>query len=67
MNGYEVARALRRDKQLRSAYLVALTGYQRAECEAQASDAGFDEVLTKPVDIERLEAVLRSRSSAQPR
>ncbi len=42
MNGYEVARAIRSEPELRSIVLVALTGYGRPEDKAQAMAAGFD-------------------------
>ncbi|MGD0948879.1 MAG: response regulator [Candidatus Binatia bacterium] len=60
MDGYEVARALRADPGLASAYLVALTGYGREEDRQRALDAGFDVHLTKPVDPARLQEVLAS-------
>jgi signal transduction histidine kinase/DNA-binding response OmpR family regulator len=58
MDGYAVARALRRESALASAYLVATTGYGRAEDQRCAREAGFDAHLTKPVDFETLESVL---------
>ncbi|WP_425161664.1 hypothetical protein [Candidatus Binatus sp.] len=38
--------------------LVALTGYGQETDKQRAFSAGFDEHLTKPVKIERLQAVL---------
>src|SRR5205814_1869339 len=58
MSGYEVARAFRADERLRSARLLALTGHERRQCLAGAREAGFDDVLTKPVDLQRLEEAL---------
>jgi two-component system, chemotaxis family, CheB/CheR fusion protein len=58
MSGYEVARRIRENPTLDSVVLVALTGYgTHADIEA-AIAAGFDEHLTKPVETERLEAIL---------
>jgi signal transduction histidine kinase/ActR/RegA family two-component response regulator len=58
MNGYELARRLRADPATRSLYLIALTGYgQYADREAALS-AGFDDHMTKPADLERLESML---------
>ncbi len=54
MNGYDVARAIRRDPQLKHLLLVALTGYGRPEDKAQAMAAGFDYHLVKPVDLDAL-------------
>jgi PAS domain S-box-containing protein len=58
MNGYELARAVRRDPLLQHLRLVALTGYGRSEDHAQAMTAGFDHHLVKPVDFDTLEALV---------
>jgi CheY-like chemotaxis protein len=60
MDGYDVARAFRSDpdQALRSAYLVALTGYALPEDLARATAGGFDEHLAKPPDIAKLERIL---------
>ncbi len=70
-NGHEVARAIRADEQLRSAYLVALTGYAQLEDLEAARHAGFDEQLGKPASTESihralLNSVLRARQTPQP-
>lgn len=62
MSGLELARAIRSNPDTRDTYLVALTGYGRAEDRQASSDAGFDEHLTKPVGREALERVLREAS-----
>jgi two-component system CheB/CheR fusion protein len=58
MNGYEVARALRSDPELASAFLVAVTGYATREDARKAAAAGFDRHLGKPVPVETIEEVL---------
>lgn len=58
MNGYEVARAFRRDKELSNVYLVAVTGYALPEDLQRAADAGFDCHLAKPVEIDKLNSIL---------
>jgi CheY-like chemotaxis protein/anti-sigma regulatory factor (Ser/Thr protein kinase) len=58
MNGYEAAKALRREPWGKRMLLVALTGWGQAEDQARARDAGFDHHFTKPVDFGRLEALL---------
>jgi len=60
MNGYEVARQLRKSAKLRSAILVALTGYGRDEDREQAREAGFDHHLMKPLEPEVLERIIES-------
>lgn len=63
MDGYAVARAFRADPDLRSCYLVALTGYGQAEDQRLAQEAGFDRHLTKPVDLAVLKRVVGSAPS----
>ena len=45
---------------MRSAVLVALTGYGQSEDRRKSLEAGFDHHLTKPVDFEVLKALLQS-------
>jgi two-component system CheB/CheR fusion protein len=59
MNGYDVARRLRSEGTAPDTVLVAITGYGRREDVDRARDAGFDHHLTKPVDLDELEALLR--------
>jgi CheY-like chemotaxis protein len=54
MDGYELARALRADARTRSIALIALTGYGRAPDRKRALEAGFDEHLVKPVELDAL-------------
>jgi CheY-like chemotaxis protein len=58
MDGYELARAVRRVPTTRNQQHVAHTGYWPSEDRQKALDAGFDVHLTKPVDSETLETVL---------
>jgi two-component system CheB/CheR fusion protein len=58
MDGYEVAKAIRADAELCSAYLVALTGYAAPDDLARARQAGFDEHVAKPAGTDRLERIL---------
>jgi CheY-like chemotaxis protein len=58
LDGYAFARALRSDPGHRAAFLVALSGLGRDRDKARARAAGFDFYLTKPVDLEMLEAVV---------
>jgi PAS domain S-box-containing protein len=51
MDGYEVARRLRAMTELSAVRLVAVTGYGRAEDHKRTREAGFDDHLTKPVDL----------------
>jgi two-component system CheB/CheR fusion protein len=60
LDGYEVARALRSDPALKSARLIALTGYGQRDDQRRANEAGFDAHLTKPADLTQLEALLQA-------
>jgi PAS domain S-box-containing protein len=58
LNGYDVARTLRESGRGRQMCLVALTGWGQEADKRQALEASFDHHLTKPVDPERIEALL---------
>ncbi len=58
IDGYEVARRLREDHALRSTRIFALSGYARPEDKARAKEAGFDEHIAKPPDLEELSKLL---------
>ncbi|MFT3922124.1 MAG: PAS domain S-box protein [Myxococcales bacterium] len=58
LSGYDVARKIRLDPQLRDAVLVALTGWGSEDDKRRSQDAGFDFHLTKPVDAAAVENVL---------
>ena len=62
LDGYGVARAFRADPELRSAFLIALTGYGQEEDRRRALDAGFDAHLTKPADLDTLRRLLYNPS-----
>jgi signal transduction histidine kinase len=58
MNGYEVARALRKTPVGAEALIVAVTGYGQEEDRRRSREAGFDEHLVKPPSREHIEQVL---------
>jgi PAS domain S-box-containing protein len=60
MDGYEVARRVRAALG-NSVLLIAMTGYELESDRLEALSAGFDTHMTKPVDIERVKWMLRSR------
>jgi CheY-like chemotaxis protein len=62
LDGYEVARRLRRRTGGSDAVLVALTGYGQESDRHKAREAGFDHHLTKPVEPEALQDLLASLS-----
>jgi PAS domain S-box-containing protein len=61
LDGFEVARRLRRRADRGGLLLVALSGYGRDEDKAQARDAGFDHHLTKPIALEAVAPLLAAR------
>jgi two-component system CheB/CheR fusion protein len=50
LNGWEVARALRRHPTTAAARLIALTAYGSEEDRRRSQAAGFDAHVTKPAD-----------------
>jgi PAS domain S-box-containing protein len=57
LNGYEVARRIRRERG-DGVVLIALTGWGQEEDRARSKEAGFDHHLTKPVDLDALQELL---------
>jgi signal transduction histidine kinase/DNA-binding response OmpR family regulator len=62
MDGYEVAREMRRHPGGEKLALVALTGYGQDEDRRRSQEAGFNEHLVKPVDPDVLQSLLASLS-----
>jgi signal transduction histidine kinase/ActR/RegA family two-component response regulator len=65
VDGYEVARRIRRDPASESAILVALTGWGQEDDRRRSSEAGFNHHLVKPVHLELLESVLHAALAPQ--
>jgi DNA-binding response OmpR family regulator len=59
VSGLNLARQMRRLPELRDAYILGITGMSIDSSEALA--AGFDEMFTRPMDPEVLEARLEAR------
>ncbi|QYF96034.1 response regulator [Massilia sp. PAMC28688] len=64
MDGYELARQLRRQPGMAGALLIAVTGYGQESDRRKALDAGFDHHMVKPVDAPRLLRIVAERSQA---
>jgi signal transduction histidine kinase len=58
MDGYQVARELRRDPDTAAARLIALSGYGQEEDRRRSQEAGFDLHITKPADPVALQRLL---------
>lgn len=54
MNGYEVAEAIRREPWGQHTALIAATGWGNPEAKSRAKAAGFDQHMTKPVNMDEL-------------
>lgn len=67
MDGYQVATRLRETSAVRTARLVAMTGYAQYAFRARALAAGFDEFLVKPITLTTLrEALTGNDERADP-
>jgi signal transduction histidine kinase len=60
IDGYEVARRLRRQPETQEALIVALTGYGLEEDVRRSHAAGFDHHFVKPADLAALSALFGS-------
>ena len=58
MDGFEVARRIRRLQHPRRPVLVALTGWGQQKDRLRSEAAGFDRHLVKPADLGDLTALL---------
>jgi two-component system CheB/CheR fusion protein len=58
IDGYEVARILRNMAEVGHPDLVAVAGWGGPEDRLRTKQEGFDEHLTKPVDISMIELIL---------
>ena len=58
MDGFEVARQVRKRVDFNNIMLIALTGWGQSEDRDRTRDAGFDHHLVKPADITALQSLL---------
>ncbi len=65
LTGHEVAEQLRASDGGTDCTLIAISGWGQAQDKARALGAGFDHHFTKPVDPERLSALLASLQAAR--
>ncbi len=64
IDGYELARRVRKEEWGKGMRLIALTGWGKDEDKALSAQAGFDLHLIKPVDVAALERELRKMEKA---
>lgn len=67
MDGYEVARLMRKMPGLENTVLAALTGWGQAEDRRRTAEAGFHHHLVKPPEPKDLEALLTGLERTAPR
>jgi CheY-like chemotaxis protein len=58
MDGWEVARQLRKDPSATGPYIIAVTGYGQREDYCRSRQVGIDLHMTKPADLQELVEVL---------
>ncbi len=58
MSGFDVARLIRGMPEAVGTRLVAVTGWGSEDTKRKSREAGFDEHLTKPVELARVESIL---------
>jgi DNA-binding response OmpR family regulator len=58
-DGYALARSIRAHDEGQQIYLVALTGYGQPEDRVRSREAGFDELMVKPLDVNQLALLLQ--------
>jgi CheY-like chemotaxis protein len=66
MDGYEVARRMRRQPGLEKVVLAALTGWGQQEDRRRTTEAGFNHHLVKPPELKLVEGVLAELPKSKP-
>jgi signal transduction histidine kinase len=60
LNGFDLARRLRGLPVTANSRLVAVTGWGQPTDRQLATEAGFDDYMVKPIEIERIQSILRA-------
>ena len=60
MDGYEVARRIRRQPEFQHITIIAMTGWGQEEDRRRTKAAGFDHHLIKPANVDALQALMAS-------
>lgn len=60
MDGLTATRRIRESESLKSVPIIAITAFSTSGFQRAAYDAGFDAYLTKPIDFDRLQDLVRS-------
>jgi signal transduction histidine kinase/CheY-like chemotaxis protein len=65
LDGYSVARKIRRNPNLAGVVLIAVTGWGQLQDRQRSHDAGFDHHLVKPVSLDNLHEIFGLQKSEQ--
>jgi PAS domain S-box-containing protein len=63
MDGYEVAKQLRREEFCKDSLIIATSGYGQEEDRRRSQEAGFNHHLVKPVDFDALMAFFTTQTN----
>lgn len=63
LDGCEVVRQLRADPRRPDRYITAVSGHCRPADVSRAVQAGFDDHVTKPIDLSKIHQILRCADS----
>ena len=66
VSGLDVTRWIKNDPELRAIPIIAVTAFDTDGFRRAAYDVGFDGYLTKPLDFERLDKLIRDSLPAKP-
>ncbi len=64
VDGLELTRRLKADPATRDIPVIALTAYAMRGDARKAAEAGCDDYVTKPIDVETLPAIIEARLAA---
>jgi len=59
MDGYEAMQRIRKQQQYKNLPIIALTAKALVEDRAKCIEAGANDYLAKPVDMDRLESLMQ--------
>jgi PAS domain S-box-containing protein len=66
MNGYDLAKQIRRRPWAKDVVLIALTGWGQAQHRLRSKESGFNHHLTKPVEFDALQQILAAADTCLP-
>jgi CheY-like chemotaxis protein len=64
MNGFEVAKIIKGDDDLKNTYLAALTGYAGESDLKRTKESGFDRHISKPANFDKIRHLIEEYREA---